>query len=188
MVPHCAKSLCYQLLPFMFDFRRRSTEAQDTEQCCVIVNYPLLSLIVFRPRRIIREECYGVYWSYCGVGKPANVNSFVWILPQCSLVIFHRIFCVYSHKKCTVYFTDKVWKNNAQAHATSSRPPFLPFPWGLWRRLVMMVMVTAMDKVMKAGWEILTGKYKYVRSTVVVHTCNWAAKWIYVLCTAGVMR
>ncbi len=55
------KSLCYQLLPFMFDFRRGSTEAQDTEQCCVIVNSPLLSLMVFRPQRIIREECYGVF-------------------------------------------------------------------------------------------------------------------------------
>ncbi len=40
------KSLCYQLLPFMFDFRRGSTEAQDTHRCCVIVISPLLALMV----------------------------------------------------------------------------------------------------------------------------------------------
>ncbi len=38
-----AKSLCYQLLPFMFDYRRGSTESQDTEQCCVIVFTSALS-------------------------------------------------------------------------------------------------------------------------------------------------
>ncbi len=42
MVPY-GKSLFYQLLPFMLNFRRGSTEAQDTEQCCVIVMSPLLS-------------------------------------------------------------------------------------------------------------------------------------------------
>ncbi len=30
----------------MFDFRRGSSEAQDTDQCCVIVISPLLSLMV----------------------------------------------------------------------------------------------------------------------------------------------
>ncbi len=41
-----AKSVCYQLLPFMFE-RHGSTAEQDTEQCCVIINSPLLSLMVF---------------------------------------------------------------------------------------------------------------------------------------------
>ncbi len=42
---------------------------------------------------------------------------------------------------CVLIFTDKVCKNNAHAHATSSRPP--SFPRGLWWRLLQLMQLTS---------------------------------------------
>ncbi len=50
------KSLCNKLLPFMFDFRRGSTEAQYTEQCCVIVNSPRAALSWFFVLKTMRMQ------------------------------------------------------------------------------------------------------------------------------------
>ncbi len=47
-----AKSLCYQLLPFMFDFSGMAVPKPKTQSSVV---QPLLSLMVFRPQRMIRE-------------------------------------------------------------------------------------------------------------------------------------
>ena len=40
------KSLCYQLLPFMFDFKLKRTNSRRTERSVVLVLSPLVSLMV----------------------------------------------------------------------------------------------------------------------------------------------
>ena len=40
------KSLCYQLLPFMYDFKLKRTSVRRTERSVVLVLSPLVSLMV----------------------------------------------------------------------------------------------------------------------------------------------
>ena len=81
------KSLCYQ---FMFDFRRGSTEAQDTHRCCVIVISPLLALMVdqvssLRSRGAILSGNAGVDKQYLASEADIKSGCFRLLWKQCLL-------------------------------------------------------------------------------------------------------
>ncbi len=120
-------------------FRRGSTERSPRHRA-VLCNRNVTSAIShgFLAQRIIREDAMEYFEAT--VELQNLQTSFVWnhfttMFPCACAVIPCNFAPLYSHKKCAVYFTDKVSKNNAHVHATSSKPPFLSLSRGLWWRL-----------------------------------------------------
>ena len=82
------KSLCYQLLPFMFDFRRGSTEAQDTHRCCVIVISPLLALMVDQVSSLrSRGVSAAILSGNAGVDKQYLASEADFLTESCTLIV-----------------------------------------------------------------------------------------------------
>ena len=64
------KSLCYQLLPFIFDFKLRRTEAIATERSIALVISPLVSLMMDQVCSLqARGICAAILSGNTGVNK-----------------------------------------------------------------------------------------------------------------------
>ena len=82
------KSLCYQLLPFMLDFRRGSTEAQDTHRYCVIVISPLLALMVDQVSSLrSRGVSAAILSGNAGVDKQYLASEADFLTESCTLIV-----------------------------------------------------------------------------------------------------
>ena len=76
------------VLPFMFDFRRGSTEAQDTHRCCVIVISPLLALMVDQVSSLrSRGVSAAILSGNAGVDKQYLASEADFLTESCTLIV-----------------------------------------------------------------------------------------------------